>query len=82
MVVGDGCVGKTSLLYTYETGAFPDECMPCIINPLLSPILQVDEKPINLGIWDTPGQEDYDRVRPLSYPETVRTIGLYQAGLH
>ncbi len=32
--------------------------------------VMVGDEPYTLGLFDTAGQEDYDRLRPLSYPQT------------
>lgn len=37
---------------------------------ILTPHNRIGDEPYTLGLFDTAGQEDYDRLRPLSYPQT------------
>lgn len=67
VVVGDGASGKTSLLIAYKDGKFSSDYVPTVFENS-QVMVPVGERVIELSLWDTAGQEDYDRLRPLSYP--------------
>ncbi|KAF7721030.1 GTP-binding protein Rho1 [Apophysomyces ossiformis] len=70
VIVGDGACGKTCLLTVFAHGEFPEgQYIPTIFDSFVKDIT-VDGKRVGLALWDTAGQEDFDRLRTLSYPDS------------
>jgi len=68
-IVGDGTVGKTTLLVSYTARAFLDDYVPTLFDNF-SAIEEVDGQCINMILWDTAGQEDYTTLRTRMYRNT------------
>ena len=67
--VGDGAVGKTSLFITFAYGKFPSDYIPYEFGTSTFD-WNVGGKKVRLGLWEEAGGEDFDKLRPLSYPDT------------
>ncbi|BEJ13631.1 hypothetical protein CspHIS471_0308050 [Cutaneotrichosporon sp. HIS471] len=80
VVVGDGGCGKvtahsatvltqSSLLTVFTQGFFPTSYEPTVFENYIE-VVDVDGTSVELSLWDTAGQEDFDRLRSLSYLDT------------
>ncbi|XP_078516523.1 rho-related GTP-binding protein RhoU-like [Lissotriton helveticus] len=68
VLLGDGAVGKTSLLVSYTTNGYPTRYIPTAFDDF-SAVVQVDNTPVRLQLCDTAGQDEFDKLRYFCYPK-------------
>lgn len=69
VIIGDGAVGKTSMLASYVNNIFSEKYVPTVFENFDTSTI-CDDTPVLLSLWDTGGKADYDYLRPISYHNT------------
>ncbi|UJR33114.1 hypothetical protein I4U23_020571 [Adineta vaga] len=70
VVVGDGYTGKTTLCIVYKDGEYPqDPYVPTIFENYAATVT-INNKKYILNLFDSAGQEEYDQLRIMAYPNT------------
>ena len=67
--VGDSGTGKTCMCIRLVDRVFPEQQSPIVFDNQLFDIV-VGHTNVSIGLWDTRGTEEFQRLRPLSYPAT------------
>lgn len=73
-IIGDGGVGKTSLIKKYTKGTFEIDYVKTIGAQFSRYDKEIDGDLIELIFWDIAGQRDFNFLRPLFYKETKAAI--------
>ena len=77
ILVGDGRVGKTSIINKYLYNTF-NENEPMTINScFLEKKMIINEKTFKFALWDTAGQEKFNSVTPVYYRDAKGVILVY-----
>jgi len=74
VVVGDGAVGKTSLIKKFTKGTFEMDYIKTIGAQFSKYNKEINEDKIRLIFWDIAGQEDFNFLHHLFYKETKAVI--------
>jgi len=77
VLLGEGCVGKTSLVLRYVENKFNDAHQSTIQASFLTKKLIVNSTQISLAIWDTAGQERFHALGPIYYRDSNGAVLVY-----
>ena len=77
VLLGEGRVGKTSLVVRYCQNTFRDDQQATIQASFLTKKLNVDGVKLELAIWDTAGQERFHALGPIYYRDADAALLVY-----
>ena len=77
IVIGDGSVGKTSLIKKFTQGKFQKEYIKTIGAQFSKFDAEISEDTIRLLFWDIAGQDDFLFLRPSFYRDSRAAIIVY-----
>jgi len=77
VLLGEGCVGKTSLVLRYVEDKFHDKHFSTIQASFLTKKINLEGRRVTLAIWDTAGQERFHALGPIYYRESHAAILVY-----
>ena len=67
VLLGEGRVGKTSLVLRFCRDIFSGEQPPTIQASCMDKVLRVGDQQLHMVIWDTAGQERFHALGPIYY---------------
>lgn len=77
VLLGEGCVGKTSVVLRYVEDKFNERHITTLQASFLNKKLNIAGKRVNLAIWDTAGQERFHALGPIYYRMSNGAILVY-----
>lgn len=77
IVVGESCVGKTSLLYKYSQDCFIEKHLATVGIEFFTKVEKINGRKIRVKIWDTAGQELYKSITKNFYRNSDGVIIVY-----
>jgi len=77
VLLGEGRVGKTSLVLRYTQNTFDDKTQSTVQASFQTKRLNIDGQSVNLAIWDTAGQERFHALGPIYYRDANGALLVY-----
>ena len=77
VLLGEGRVGKTSILLRYINGEYSDRQVSTLQASYLDKKISVAGSMVNLSVWDTAGQERFHALGPIYYRESAGALLVY-----